>query len=267
MKNNEEIWDELVRNDVLCSRPKFDLTPETAKTYLSRNTWYGDLAGKQVLCLACGGGQQSLAFALLGAEVTVVDFSAEQLKKDQRVADQFDLSLRILKADMRDLSMLEDASFDLVYQPYSINYVPEVTGVFNEVSRLLKPGGIYDLMFHNPYVHGTWKDGSWGSQWHPDELWQGKGYPIWQPYRDGYPIQTVDPHWNFTNQDDEEVKIESPQEYRHTMATLINGFLQRGIEILYFQEEVGTERDAEPGSWEHYQACAPPWLFLVGRKR
>lgn len=268
VNDNEAIWDQLVQNGVLCSRPKFDLTPESARSYLSRNHLYGgSLAGKQVLCLACGGGQQSLAFALLGAEVTVVDFSAEQLKQDQLIAEQFQLEMQIVKTDMRDLSMFSDQAFDLVYQPYSINYVPSVTEVFDEVSRVLRPGGIYDLMFHNPYVHGTWKDGSWGSRWEQEELWQGKGYPLWQPYRDGHPIQTEDPHWNFENQADEAVRIPSPQEYRHTLATVLNGLLGRGLELLHIQEEVGTVPDAEPGTWDHYQSVAPPWLFVIGRKK
>lgn len=267
-KHNEKIWDQLVQNDVLCSRPNWNLTPETARQSLPRRHWYGeDRVGKHVLCLACGGGQQSIAFALLGAKVTVVDFSAEQLKKDQQAAEHYGISLRIVKADMRDLSMFASEEFDLVYQPYSINYVPAVKEVFDEVVRILKPGGIYDLMFHNPYVHGSWKDGSWGSRWEQAELWQGKGYPLWQPYRDGHPIQTQDPHWNFENLADEAVQIESPQEYRHTMTAILNGLLGRGMELLHFQEEVGTIDKAEPGTWDHYQSIAPPWLFVVGRKR
>ena len=41
------------------------------------------IAGKGVLCLAGGGGQQSAAFALLGAKVTVLDFSETQLERDK----------------------------------------------------------------------------------------------------------------------------------------------------------------------------------------
>ncbi|MEO0895285.1 MAG: methyltransferase domain-containing protein [Bacteroidota bacterium] len=267
-KNNEEIWNRLVQHDVLCSRPRMDLTIETAKSYLTRLAWYGsDIDGKKVLCLACGGGQQSIAFALLGAEVTVVDFSEEQLKKDQEVAAAFKKEIRIVKSDMRDLSIFPAEEFDLVYQPYSINYIPSTTEVFDEVSRILKPNGIYDLMFHNPYVHGTWKDGCWGNEWAQAELWQGKGYPLWQPYKDGEPIQTHDPHWNFHNQTGEAVKIESPQEYRHTLSSIMNGLLSRNFEIITFAEEAGQDFQAEAGTWDHYQSIAPPWLFLVSKKK
>ncbi|MEM6769199.1 MAG: class I SAM-dependent methyltransferase, partial [Bacteroidota bacterium] len=80
---NEKTWDELARNGVLCSQPKLELTPETAQAYLNRNGWYpAGFTGQNILCLAAGGGQQSIAFALLGAKVTVVDFSQVQLEKD-----------------------------------------------------------------------------------------------------------------------------------------------------------------------------------------
>ncbi|MEL7161886.1 MAG: class I SAM-dependent methyltransferase [Bacteroidota bacterium] len=267
-KENEKKWDELSRNGVLCSQPKLALTPEKAKAYLNGKGAYPEsLAGKSVLCLAAGGGQQSIGFALLGAEVTVVDFSEEQLKQDKLVAEQYQKRLRIIKADMRDLSCCEDGAFDIVYQPYSINYVPGVGEVFDEVARVLKSGGMYDLMFHNPYVHGSWKDGCWEREWQKNELWQGIGYPIWQPYRDGYPINTSDPHWNFTNAHNEEVSIKSPQEYRHTMSTVLNGLISRGFTILSYQEEIGREYDSQPGSWEHYKTRLPPWIYLLSRKK
>ena len=266
--NNEEIWDELSKKGVLCAQPRLELSIEEAKDSINEHGFYhDDLRGKKVLCLACGGGQQSIAFALLGAKVTVVDFSASQLEKDKLVATKYKKEIKIVKSDMRDLSAFEDARFDIVYQPYSINYIPSVEEVFNEVARVLKPGGLYDLMFHNPFVHGSWKDGCWGKEWKTEELWQGKGYPIWQPYKDGYPIKTSDPNWNFISADNEAQKINSPQEYRHTLSTVLNGLIGRGFEILQFNEEIGANHESTPGTWEHYKSCAPPWIYLMSRKK
>jgi len=265
---NELKWDELARNGVLCSQPKRSLTPEKAHTYLNRHGFYpSSLKGKSVLCLASGGGQQSIGFALLGAAVTVVDFSEEQLKKDREVAEIYGKNIRIVKSDMRDLAFCKNEEFDLVYQPYSLNYIPRVEAVFEEVRRILKPGGTYDLMFHNPYAHGSWKNGCWEKEWEKEELWEGKGYPIWQPYRDGYPIQTADPNWRFTNESDQEVQISSPQEYRHTLSTVLNGLIRRSFTILSVKEEANSHYDATPGSWEHYTSCLPPWIYLFSQKQ
>ncbi|MEO0471582.1 MAG: class I SAM-dependent methyltransferase [Bacteroidota bacterium] len=268
MPSNEQLWDDLSRHGVLCSQPKLHLSVDDARQYINRNGFYpDDLTGKDVLCLASGGGQQSIGFALLGANVTVVDFSAKQLEKDREVAEAYQKDVRIVKADMQDLSFADNQAFDIVYQPYSINYVPSVEKVFDEVARVLRPGGTYDLMFHNPFVHGSWTDGCWGSEWQKEDLWRGKGYPIWQPYRDGEPIRTDDPHWNFANQTEGEIQLDSPQEYRHTLSTMVNGLIKRGFEICELKEETGNQFDAEPGSWDHYQSVTPPWLYLFGRKR
>ncbi|MEM1325741.1 MAG: class I SAM-dependent methyltransferase [Bacteroidota bacterium] len=266
-KQNERLWDELARNGVLCSQPRLHLTPQKAMAYLNRHGHYGqDLSGKKVLCLASGGRQQSVAFALLDAEVTIVDFSEEQLKKERLVSQIYDRAIRIVKSDMRDLSQFEVAEFDIVYQPHSINYVPDILTVFDAISRVLRPGGLYDLMLHNPYVHGTWKNGCWEGEWQAAEIWQGKGYPIWQPYCNGYPIQIVNPHWRFNDPNGNAVSIPSPQEYRHTLSTVLNGLLSRSFQLLRFEEEEGTDFDAPPGTWEHYQSCVPPWLYVLSRK-
>ena len=267
-KENEEKWDELARNGVLCSQPKLELTPETAQAYINRHGFYQEsLKGKDVLCLASGGGQQSIGFALLGANVTVVDFSEEQLDKDKLVASKYQKQIRIIKAYMSDLSFCNNEEFDIIYQPYSINYIASVEKVFDEVTRILKPNGLYDIMFHNPYAHGSWKNGCWEKEWLINELWEGKGYPIWQPYKDGYPIKTIDPNWNFTNTQNNEIKIKSPQEYRHTMSTIINGLIGRGMEIITYKEEVGVEYESKPGSWEHYKSCLPPWIYMLSKKK
>lgn len=265
-KNNERKWDELVRKDVPCGRPKTDLDTQKAKEWLDEENILGDLTGKKVLCLASGGGQQSIGFALLGAEVTVVDFSSEQLKKDEEVAKKYSKDIRIIKSDMRDLSIFKDQEFDVVYQPYAINYIPETEKLFDEVSRILKNGGIYHLMFHNPFVHGSWNDGCWGSEWKVDDLWEGKGYPIWQPYKDGYPIKTRDSHWNFYDNKGHEVKLDSPQEFKHTLSTIINGLLERDFKLLKFKEYKGEDYDSTTGTWEHYISVAPPWFFVWFRK-
>jgi 2-polyprenyl-3-methyl-5-hydroxy-6-metoxy-1,4-benzoquinol methylase len=65
---------------------------------------------KDVLCLACGGGQQSIAFALLEANVTVFDLSEAQLNRDREAA-HFGVDIKILQGDIRDLSHLNEAAY------------------------------------------------------------------------------------------------------------------------------------------------------------
>src|SRR5258706_14924826 len=103
-KDNQQKWDQLVQLEVPCSRPYEGINKDTAKIKLDPENMFGELKRKNVLCLASGGGQQSIGFALLGATVTVIDFSAEQLKKDKIEAKKHSVSIRIIQSDMRDLS-------------------------------------------------------------------------------------------------------------------------------------------------------------------
>ena len=78
-------------------------------------TWFPpDIAGRDVLCLASGGGQQGPVLAAAGARVTVFDNSPRQLAQDEMVAAREGLDLRTVLGDARDLSAFPDASFDLI---------------------------------------------------------------------------------------------------------------------------------------------------------
>ena len=116
-------------------------------------SWFpSDLAGRDVLCLASGGGQQGPIFAAVGARVTVLDNSPKQLAQDELVAEREGLTLRTVLGDARDLSVFPDASFDLVFHPVSNLFIPEVRPVWRECYRVLRPGGILLAGFMNPDV-------------------------------------------------------------------------------------------------------------------
>ena len=55
--------------------------------------WLGRRAGKRVLALASGGGQQGPVLAAAGARVTVLDASPAQLAQDRAVAEREGLDL------------------------------------------------------------------------------------------------------------------------------------------------------------------------------
>ena len=115
--------------------------------------WFpATLAGTQVLCLASGGGQQGPVLAAAGASVTVLDNSPAQLARDQMVAERDGLEITTALGDMRDLSGLASGHFDLVFNPVSNVFCPELPPVWRECFRVLRPGGTLLTGFMNPDV-------------------------------------------------------------------------------------------------------------------
>jgi hypothetical protein len=47
---------------------------------------------------------------------------------------------------------------------------------------------------------------------------------------------------------------------------VVNGLIERGFILLGLWEEDFGDSDAEPGTWEHFKAYAPPWLVIWARK-
>jgi len=243
-------WDALVRAQAVFTRPWLDLTAESAQELLDSDGRLGAIAGQRVLCLAGGGGQQSAALALLGAEVTVLDLSAGQLERTQAAAEHYRLAIKTEQGDMRDLSRFGPGTFDLVYHPYSLNFVPDARAVLGQVARVLRAGGRYWFNCANPFVAGLV----------PGD-WDGQGYPLSRPYVQGGPLTYVDEPWVFRGETPSEA-IDRPIEYRHTLSTLINCLVESGFTVTRVDEQFLGSPDitAPPGSGDHFSAIAPPWL-------
>jgi SAM-dependent methyltransferase len=141
---NRVAWDRLVAAGSPLTEVATDEQCLHARALLDREGWLPEsIAGLEVLCLAAGGGRHSILYAATGANVTVVDLCPAVLELDRREAERRGYSVRIAEASMENLSELGDATFDVVHQPVSTCYVPDVAAVYREVARVLRPGGLY----------------------------------------------------------------------------------------------------------------------------
>ena len=250
---NKQRWAALGRAKAIFTRPWLDLDAASVRERVDPWNLLGDLSGKKLLCLAGGGGQQSAAFALLGASVTVFDISDEQLAQDQEAARHYGLEIATHQGDMRDLSIFQDHSFDLVWQPYSINFVPDCRVVFNQVSRIIRPGGLYHFMIANPFACGM------GTR-----DWNGEGYLIRRQYIDGAEITYEDEAWVFRDSQAKQEQISSPREYRQTLERILNGLVEHNFIMLKMVDRAGHTQnlEAQPGAWDHFTSFLPPWFWF-----
>ncbi len=248
---NERHWERMVQEGCGFTIPWLGLDPDVVRAFaegridsapgplkeMTPRSILAGVEGKDVLCLACGGGQQSAVFALLGARVTVVDLAQGQLEGDRRAAAHYGVEIRTIHADMRDLSMLDDESFDLVYGT-AICYVPDARQVYSEVARVLRPGGLYRVDWRQPALHFV--------------AWDGGGYRITKPY-----FQRVDP------------REDGAIEFRHYMDDIFNGLVEVGLSIRHVEDvsrAVPPDPQAPAGSWDHERAYVGGEFVIVARK-
>lgn len=199
----------------------------------------GEVKGKDVLCLACGGGQQSAVFALLGAHVTVVDLSQGQLEADRKAAAHYGYDVRTVHADMRDLSALQSESIDIVFE-MSSSYVPDIRQVYSEVARVLKIGGLYRTDQGQPATSGI--------------EWNGSAYQLTKAYAD-------------RNNDPE--NPEGTMGFTHYMDDIFNGLVDNGLSLFHVEDLYRGRRpdpDAKPGSYMHQHIYVGGRFVIFARK-
>ncbi|MHB8134557.1 MAG: methyltransferase domain-containing protein [Anaerolineaceae bacterium] len=215
------VWSRPVDHDVIEKAKKGDWEIVLTPLISVPNNWYPDFKGKNVLCLASGGGQQAPILAAAGGLVTSFDNSPQQLAQDHLVAQREGLSIEIVEGDMRDLSVLADEQFTLIFHPVSNIFVPDVLPVWKEAFRVLEPGGVLLSGLVNPinYIFDIEK--------YDHEKILEVRHKI--PYNDidDLPKDVL-----------EKFKLEkTPLEFSHTLEELIGGQIQAGFSITGFYED------------------------------
>lgn len=160
IKHNKSAWDNYVDKKDRWTIPVTETELEDVRNgnwgiVLTPNksvpkNWFPPLKGLKILGLASGGGQQGPILATLGADVTILDNSKKQLQQDKILSDKFSLEIKTILGNMKNLSMFEDNSFDLIFNPCSIVFVDNVLPVWSECFRVLKPRGILMTGLINP---------------------------------------------------------------------------------------------------------------------
>ena len=245
-QQNARAWDALAKQQAALARPARDEDFRNPLQTVDPLGWLGgNIKGRNVLCLAAGGGRQSALYAAAGAEVTVVDISSEMLAQDRTVASERGFSIRTVEASMDALSMLAAGEFEIVVQPVSTCYVPDVCAVYREVARVIRPSGIYVSQHKSPTSLQT-------------ELRPfGKGYEITEPYyRDG-PLPAAEPS---------RLREVGAQEYLHRWEELLGGLCRAGFVIEDFIEPMHANPDTNRGTFGHRSRFVAPYLRIKARR-
>ena len=206
----------------------------------------GDVSGKDVVVLGSGDNLVVFALAGMGAKVTSVDISQEQLDTAAERATELVLDIAFVRADVADLSPVEDESFDLVYTGGHVAcWVSDLKTYYSEARRILRTGGMFMVSEYHPFRR----------------IWQDSSAELRVAFR----YFDRGPHEYDRSEDipgTPEGSLPS-YEFRWTVSDYVSALMDAGCELLAI-DEFGDE----PQRWEVApMEGLPYYLLLVGRKR
>jgi SAM-dependent methyltransferase len=220
VEGGQSRWTQPVDSETIAKARKGEFSILLTENIAVPLRWFPPLRDMDVLCLASGGGQQGPVLAAAGARVTVLDNSPAQLKQDRLVAERESLPLQTVEGDAANLSMFADESFNLVFNPCSTVFMPDVRAVWKECARVLRQGGILMTGSMNPvhYIFDLYK---------ADEGILEVAHSI--PYSDLTSIAKQDL--------EEHVEKGLPVEFGHSLSDLIGGQCAAGFVITDMYED------------------------------
>ena len=112
----------------------------------------GDVAGGDVLSLACGQGQDARLLARLGATVTGVDVSEAMLRRAREHEAADPRGIAYVHGDAQD-APFADASFDGVVCHMALMDMPDLAAAVHSVARVLRDGGWFVFSIVHPCYH------------------------------------------------------------------------------------------------------------------
>lgn len=141
----------------------------------------GNVRGKKILEIGCGGAQCSISFAKQGAICTGIDITQTQLDYARKLAEKEKVKVNLIKGDVQTLNKIKSGSYDIVFSAFALMYIRDLAKCFREVHRVLKKGGLFVFSLGHPFYiidaktrkmkrsyfktgriveHETWSDGS-----------------------------------------------------------------------------------------------------------
>jgi SAM-dependent methyltransferase len=217
----------------------------TLVRHSSELKWLEDVSGKSIAVLGSGDNQVVFALSGMGARVTSIDISQQQIDVARNRAAALGLNVTFVRADVVDLSCIGDATFDLVYTGGHVAvWVSNLQRYYGEAARILKPDGLLIVSEYHPFRR-VWKPS-------PNTLEIGSNYFNRGPHRfDAAP----------------DVLYPTPGEleqfqFHWTVADFISAMFTSGFRLIH-AEEFGDTVD----EWEGAPLAGLPLaLLLVGRR-
>ncbi len=130
-------------------KPLHDINPLRVE-YIENHA--GDLAGRRILDIGCGGGILTEALAGKGAKVTGIDMAEMSLKVAKMHLHESGLEIDYQKIPAEEFAEQNTAAFDVITCLEMLEHVPDPASIINAAASMLKPGGhlFFSTINRNP---------------------------------------------------------------------------------------------------------------------
>ena len=200
----------------------------------------GDVKGKRILELGCGGAQCSIAFVKQGAIAIGVDFSARQLAYARALAQAEEVRVDLREGDLADLAFLSAESIDTVFSANALQYVDDLGRTFRQVHRVLKNGAPFVFSVPHP-AYGLIDD-------------RNDAAPtVTRSYFDPEPVEVVRYGVAFS-------------EYPHTFSELYMNLVRASFRVDQVLEPAPLANAPRSSEWRASFTRLPPTLVIRARK-
>jgi|GEM_PF-195591 len=113
--------------------------------------YFGDVKGKKIAHLLGSNGIKATALSLLGANVTVIDFSKENEQYANEVSKACDTYIQYINKDVLSIGDDLNGTFDIVFMELGVlHYFLDLHLLFQVVQQLLNDAGIFILHEFHP---------------------------------------------------------------------------------------------------------------------
>jgi len=129
-------------------KPLHDINPLRV-SFIDR---IGQLAGKKVLDVGCGGGILSESMAQRGADVSGIDMGEAPLKVAKLHGLESGVKVNYRRITVEELAEQEAGSYDVVTCMEMLEHVPDPSSIVRACAKLTKPGGklFFSTLNRNP---------------------------------------------------------------------------------------------------------------------
>jgi 2-polyprenyl-3-methyl-5-hydroxy-6-metoxy-1,4-benzoquinol methylase len=215
----------------------------------------GDIKGKKIANLLGSKGNKAVSFALLGAEVTVVDISKENRKYALELAESAGVNIHYIVSDLLEIPVekeIEDFDF-VILEVGVLHYFVELEPVFKVVRNILKRGGTLFLRDYHPMLSKLLKV--------EDTKMVAAG-----DYFDNSEIE-VDVAFRKLLENESEHQSTKNRIRRWTLGEIITALATVELSIIHLKEESGIRWAFPPDAPEGIENKLPGLFTIIAKKR